>query len=300
MTLGVLHCPPRTCPAWLLAAALFSVAAIAQQMGPKIIVTAEQVAAAAANSVLSPALRQYAADIGRLAINVESGGNLGIYNGTCCTGVLQVNKGGLKVYCGCTSEQYASMTLDQQMQVWAKLTNANAANSVVRNLMAMGSFGGRAVDGAMVLSCIQIGPGNCAKTLRTGTCATNAGADGNGNNFCDFAGKIRGGAASPSPAPAPSPAPNPNPEPAAGGTPAAPWTPVSASAAFYAGAGVDMDTVREAVREAVCAAALLWAAWVAQAQFFSWRRGRTSLAALEASVIGVAVLTSLLLFITLN
>lgn len=300
MTLGILLGPFRSCPAWLLAAVLFSAAALAQQMGPKIIVTADQVAAAVAASPLGPALKQYAADIGRLAVNVESGGNLGVYNGTCCTGVLQMNRGGLDRYCDCKPEQYASMNLQQQVNYWAELTNANAANSVVRNLMAMGTFGGRAVDGAMVLSCIQIGPGNCAKTLRTGTCSTNAGADGNGNNFCDFAASIRGGAASPSPAPDPSPAPNPNPEPAAGGTPAPPWTPVSAPAAFSAGAGVDMDTVHEAVRETVSVAALLWTAWVAQAQFFSWRRGRASLPTLEASVVGAAVLTALLLFITLN
>ena len=89
----------------LLVLALFSVgcgSVSAQQMGSKVMVTAAQVAAAVANSPLSPALKAYAADIGNLAINVESGGNLGVYNGTCCTGVLQVNTGGLKTYCQCT------------------------------------------------------------------------------------------------------------------------------------------------------------------------------------------------------
>jgi len=173
----------------LLMLALFTAVlapASAQQLGPKVVVTAAQVAAAIAHSPLSPGLQAYAADIGKLAINVESGGNLGVYNGTCCTGVLQVNKSGLAKYCDCTPEEYANMSLQQQVDVWAKLTNANANNATVQGLMGKGSFGGQPVTGAMVLSCIQIGPGYCAKTLQAGTCATSAGSDGNGNNFCDL------------------------------------------------------------------------------------------------------------------
>ena len=93
-TAGIQRSPPRSpVQAWLLAfALLFSGLVIAQQLGPKIIVTADQVAAAASASPLSAAFKQYAADIGKLAINVESGGNLGIYNGSCCTGVLHANQ----------------------------------------------------------------------------------------------------------------------------------------------------------------------------------------------------------------
>lgn len=270
--------------------------ASAQQLGPKVVVTAGQVAAAIGNSPLSPGLKAYAADIGKLAINVESGGNLGIYNGTCCTGVLQVNKGGLAKYCDCTSEEYASMSLQQQVDVWAKLTNANANNSTVQGLMGMGSFGGKPVTGAMVLSCIQIGPGNCAKTIQAGTCATSAGSDGNGNNFCDFAAKIDGAdGASPTvivDANIPTGAAPPL-------VPSANYQYPSAEDAFLAGAGVGVGQSKEVVLSALSVAMFLWTAWVALAQYGSWRQGRIDLMTLQTNLIGSTVLTLLVLSLTL-
>lgn len=301
MMAGTLSYPPRPGRAWLLALALlFSTVAFAiQQMGPRVIVTADQVAAAVAASSLSPALKQYATDIGKLAINVESGGNLGVYNGSCCTGVLQMNKGGLRKYCKCEPEQYANMSLQQQVNYWAELTNANANNSIVRGLMNLGSFGGRPVDGAMVLSCIQIGPGNCAQTIRAGTCATNAGADGNGNNFCDFAATIRSGGAVAGGGTGATPGTNQGSNP--GTIVSAPvWTPVSAAAAFYLGAGVDMSEVRDAVAQFVSAVAILWAAWVAQAGYFSYRRGTINMLTFKSNLVTSTVLTMLILVITLN
>ena len=283
----------------LLAIALFIIGcepAPAQQMGPKVTVTAAQVAAAVANSPLSPALKAYAADIGKLAINVESGGNLGIYNGTCCTGVLQVNRGGLAEYCDCTPTEYANMSLQQQVDVWAKVTNANADNATVRQLMGLGSFGGKPVTGAMVLSCIQIGPGNWAKTVSAGTCATSAGSDGNGNNFCDFAAKVDGAAgnapvavdygATPSGA-APPLLPNVN------------YRYPSVGEAFLAGAGVNPAQTKEAILSALSVAMFLWTAWVALAQYLSWRKGRIDLMTLQDNIVGSAVLTLLVLGITL-
>jgi P-type conjugative transfer protein TrbL len=181
----------------LLALVLITVGfpAYAQQLGPRMIVTASDIEAAVNNSPLSPTLKQYAEDIGRLGI-FESGGNLGVYNGTCCTGVLQVNRGGLWANCHCTPAQYASMSLQQQVNIWAAVTNVNANNGIIRGLMALGSFDGKPVDGAMILACIQIGPGHCAKTLAAGTCSTQAGADANGKNFCDFAANISSGSSS--------------------------------------------------------------------------------------------------------
>ena len=270
--------------------------ALAQQMGPKVMVTAAQVAAAMADSPLSPSLKAYAADIGKLAINVESGGNLGVYNGTCCTGVLQVNKGGLETYCHCTSEQYANMSLQQQVDVWAKLTNANANNATVQGLMGMGSFGGRAVTGAMVLSCVQIGPGNCAKTIKAGTCATSAGSDGNGNNFCDFAAKINGATGT-----GPVVIDNGN-APSGAAPPLLPsvnYLYPSAEEAFRAGAGVDVARSKDAILSALSVAMFLWTAWVALAQYGSWRKGRIDLMTLQSNIIGSAVLTLLVLGLTL-
>ncbi len=284
----------------LLVLALFSVgcgSVSAQQMGSKVMVTAAQVAAAVANSPLSPALKAYAADIGNLAINVESGGNLGVYNGTCCTGVLQVNTGGLKTYCQCTPQEYANMSLQQQVDIWAQVTNVNANNATVRQLMGLGSFGGQPVTGAMVLSCIQIGPGNCAKTVSAGTCATSAGSDGNGNNFCDFAAKINGGTGS-------SPVMVGD-----GGTqsgaappllPAANYQYPSVEEAFLAGAGVDVGQSKDAILSALSVAMFLWSAWVALAQYLSWRKGRIDWMTLQNNIVSSTVLTLLVFVITLT
>jgi integrating conjugative element protein (TIGR03758 family) len=270
-------------------------------MGPKVTVTSAQVAAAIGNSPLSPELKRYAADIGKLAVNVESGGNLGVYNGTCCTGVLQVNRGGLKTYCHCTPEEYANMGLQQQVDVWAKVTNANADNATVRQLMALGSFGGKPVTGAMVLSCIQIGPGNCAKTVKAGTCATSAGSDGNGNNFCDFAAKVDGTAGNAPVAVDYGATPS-------GATPSGAAPPLlpnvnyrypSVGEAFLAGAGVNPAQTKEAILSALSVAMFLWTAWVALAQYLSWRKGRIDLMTLQNNIVGSAVLTLLVLGITL-
>lgn len=272
----------------------------AQQLGPKVVVTADQIAAAVASSPLSDSLKKYATDIGRLGI-FESGGNLGIYNGSCCTGVLQVNKRGLRKYCECTKAQYAQKSLQEQVNIWAKLTNDNANNGIIRGLMARGTFGGIPVDGAMVLSCIQIGPGNCARTLAAGTCATRAGADINGNNFCHFAARIRGTdtvVADPDAGTAPGTDPGtPSGSSGAAGTY---WSPVSAEDAFFNGAGVDMSEVKTLVSNLVAAATILWTAWVSQAQFFLWRRGRIQLVAMQTNILTATVLTLLVLFFTLD
>ena len=284
----------------VLVLALFSVvwtSASAQQMGSKVMVTAAQVAATVANSPLSPALKAYAADIGNLAINVESGGNLGVYNGTCCTGVLQVNAGGLEAYCHCSPQEYANMSLQQQVDIWAQVTNVNANNATVRQLMGLGSFGGQPVTGAMVLSCIQIGPGNCAKTVSAGTCATSAGSDGNGNNFCDFAAKINGGTGS-------SPVMIGD-----GGTPSGAAPPLlpaanyqypSVEEAFLAGAGVDVGQSKDAILSALSVAMFLWSAWVALAQYLSWRKGRIDWMTLQNNIVSSTVLTLLVFVITLT
>jgi integrating conjugative element protein (TIGR03758 family) len=277
--------------------ALLSAApASAQQLGPKVVATAAQVAAAIGNSPLGSGLKAYAADIGKLAINVESGGNLGIYNGSCCTGVLQVNKGGLAKYCDCTSEEYANMPLQQQVDVWAKLTNANTNNATVQGLMGMGSFGGQPVTGAMVLSCIQIGPGNCAKTIKAGTCATSAGSDGNGNNFCDFAAKINGVSGSNPAAISDINTPSGAAPPL---LPSANYQYPSAEDAFLAGAGVDVSQSKDLVLSALSVVMFLWTASVALAQYGSWRQGRIDWMTLQTNIIGSTVLTLLVLGLTL-
>jgi integrating conjugative element protein (TIGR03758 family) len=268
---------------------------VAKQLGPRVIVTADQVAAAVAGSPLSDSLKKYATDIGRLGV-FESGGNLSVYNGTCCTGVLQVNRGGLKRYCKCSPAEYASMPLSRQIEVWAKVTNGNANTRTVRNLMARGTFDGKPVDGAMVLACIQLGPGYCAKTLAAGTCSTRAGADINGTNFCTMAARIRGAdSVLADPGAGTSPGSDAGSTADAGGASGTYWNPVSAEDAFFNGAGVDMSEVNTFVSNLVAGATLLWAAWVSQAQYFLWRRRSIGLMDLQSNILRAAVVASLVL-----
>jgi hypothetical protein len=268
---------------------------LAKQLGPRVIVTADQIAAAIAGSPLSDSLKKYATDIGRLGV-FESGGNLGVYNGTCCTGVLQVNKGGLQRYCKCSPAEYANMPLDRQIEVWAKVTNGNANTRTVRNLMARGTFDGKPVDGAMILACIQLGPGYCARTLAAGTCSTRAGADINGTNFCTMAARIRGDdTVVADPGPGNSPGNDQEAAPESGTY----WMPISAEDAFFNGAGVDMSEVNTFVSELVAGATVLWAAWVSQAQYFLYQRKRITVMDGLSNLLRAAVVTSLVLIFTL-
>lgn len=162
-------------------------------MGPKTNYSAADVAAAIKNSGLNSNMMQYANDIGSLS-RFESSGNTGIYNGTCCTGILQMNRSNLAAQ-GLTPQQYANMSLQDQVNAWAKLTNSAANASSVKQLMAMDSFDGKKVDGALVLACIQLGVGNCQKMINSGSCS--GFADSNGTTICKMADKIRGGAADP-------------------------------------------------------------------------------------------------------
>jgi integrating conjugative element protein (TIGR03758 family) len=188
------------------------------------------------------------------------------------------------------------MPLQQQVDVWAKLTNANTNNATVQGLMGMGSFGGQPVTGAMVLSCIQIGPGNCAKTIKAGTCATSAGSDGNGNNFCDFAAKINGVSGSNPAAISDINTPSGAAPPL---LPSANYQYPSAEDAFLAGAGVDVSQSKDLVLSALSVVMFLWTASVALAQYGSWRQGRIDWMTLQTNIIGSTVLTLLVLGLTL-
>ena len=127
-----------------------------------------------------------------LSSNIEDrSGALGIYNGTCCTGVLQVNQTNLAAYCRCTSAQYAAMSLDQQTAIWLKLTNDGMNAGPLRQLSNMTTFDGQPVDDAMKLACVQLGTGNCQRMLASGSCS--GFRDSNGTSVCSMASAIRNG-----------------------------------------------------------------------------------------------------------
>ncbi|MDR2837757.1 MAG: TIGR03758 family integrating conjugative element protein [Azonexus sp.] len=159
------------------------------------IVTAAQIAQAVLNSPnASPTLKQYANAIGALAMNVESGGNTTAYNGSCCYGVLQMTEKNIKHYAQMSAAKYQQLDLQDQINYWAELTSAGLNNPVVQQLINMGTFDGHPVDGALVLSCVQLGTGNCRKTINSGSCS--GFADSNGTTICSMADKINNGSSS--------------------------------------------------------------------------------------------------------
>lgn len=143
-------------------------------------------------------LASNATSFANMAINVESGGNTAIYNGTCCTGLMQMNKANLKEFCGCTSQEYAAMNGQQQIAIYSKYMDQAAGSSAVKQLQALqaqgGSINGQKVDGAMIAACIQLGAGNCAKSIGNNCSGVSRAEGGDGyNNICTMAKGANGG-----------------------------------------------------------------------------------------------------------
>ena len=234
------------------------------------VVTASQVAEAVRNSPnATPWMQSNADAIGSLAM-FESGGRTDVYNGSCCFGVLQMNRANIAEYAKVSPEVFQTWPLEAQVNAWSKLTADAMNNQIVRGLTAMGTFDGRPVDGAMVLACVQLGIGNCQTMIRSGSCS--GFADINGTTICHMADRINGVPSGPA-----SPVePNPNPDlgsgPSAGGSaPTASYDfncirgesggCLSMSEAmkfgFATGSGVSMDRLRSTIQAIVVALTLL-------------------------------------------
>ncbi|WP_338500764.1 hypothetical protein [Delftia tsuruhatensis] len=156
------------------------------------IVSAAEIVTAIQNSPnASPWLKQNAQAVANLAINVESRGDTNAYNGSCCYGVLQMNRKNIETYAGVSPEVYRSQSLQQQINAWTKLTTSALNSSVVQDLLALGTFDGRPVDGNLVLACVQLGIGNCQRMLNSGRCS--GFADSNGTTICGMADRMTGG-----------------------------------------------------------------------------------------------------------
>ncbi|PWE16080.1 hypothetical protein [Alcaligenes faecalis] len=171
-------------PAWLVNA-VSAVAIVAA------LVTATQVADAIRNSPnASPWLKANADAVGRLAM-FESSGQLDVYNGSCCTGILQMNKKNIRKYAETSPEDFKTWDLQSQVDAWSKLTTEAMQARAPKTLAGLGTFDGREVDGDMVLACVQLGIGNCQKMINSGSC--NGFADINGTTICKMADRIRNG-----------------------------------------------------------------------------------------------------------
>lgn len=150
--------------------------------------SAQEITDAVRNSSLRDNLKSTSCSLGGLG-RYESGGNKGVYNGSCCTGIFQLNNANVRKYAGTDREGYGCLSLQQQVNAWANLTNDGYNAGVVRQLASMQTFDGQKVDAGFLSSCIQLGTGNCQKMVSSGRCS--GFADINGTTICDMARSAR-------------------------------------------------------------------------------------------------------------
>ena len=141
-------------------------------------------------------LRANAEAVANLAIRVESRGNTETYNGSCCYGVLQMNRTNIRAYTNLTPEQYRAADLQTQINAWAAMTADAMRARAPASLAAMGTFDGRPVDGNLVLACVQLGIGNCQRMINSGSCS--GFSDRNGTTICSMADWLAGTTPTPS------------------------------------------------------------------------------------------------------
>jgi hypothetical protein len=150
--------------------------------------SAQDITNAVRNSSLRDDLKTTSCSLGGLG-RYESGGNKGVYNGSCCTGIFQLNNANVRKYAGTDREGYGCLSLQQQVNAWANLTNDGYSTGPVRQLASMQTFDGQKVDAGFLSACIQLGTGNCQKMVSSGRCS--GFADINGTTICDMARSAR-------------------------------------------------------------------------------------------------------------
>ena len=129
--------------------------------------SAQEITNAVQNSSLRDDLKATSCSLGGLG-RFESGGNKGVYNGSCCTGIFQLNNANIQKYAGTDRAGYGCESLQQQVNAWANLTNYGYNSSAVRQLASMSTFDGQQVDASLIAACIQLGTGNCQKMVDSG------------------------------------------------------------------------------------------------------------------------------------
>lgn len=265
------------------------------------IVSSAEIAAAIRNSPNASAwLRQNAESVANLA-TFESQRNTTAYNGSCCYGVLQMNRGNIAAYARVSPEEYRQLSLQQQVNAWSALTTDAMRSSAVTNLLALGTFDGRPVDGHLVLACVQLGIGNCQRMINSGRCS--GFADSNGTTICAMADRI-GGAAGTTPGAGNG---GTNPGGSAGGgagsgsgnNSGGNWTPAAGSMAdgFKQASGQDMGLIKAQIQMLVVAVGSLIAASAVLGLFRRYARGQMSVPWLKRHVIQAGMLVSSLAFL---
>lgn len=265
------------------------------------IVSSAEIAAAIRNSPNASAwLRENAESVANLA-TFESQRNTTAYNGSCCYGVLQMNRGNIAAYAGVSPEEYRQLSLQQQVNAWSALTTDAMRSSAVTNLLALGTFDGRPVDGHLVLACVQLGIGNCQRMINSGRCS--GFADSNGTTICAMADRI-GGAAGTTRGTGNG---GTNPGGSAGGgsgsgsgnNSGGNWTPAAGSMAdgFKQASGQDMSLIKAQIQVLVVAVGSLITASAVLGLFRRYSRGQMSVPWLKRHVIQAGMLVSFLAFL---
>ena len=145
--------------------------------------SAQEITDAIKNSNLKDSLKGTSCSLGGLG-KFESGGRTNIYNGSCCYGVLQMSGSNLK-HAGISPALYSCLSLQDQVDYWAALTNNGYETSTVTQLSTMDTFDGQKIDASFIAACIQLGTGNCQQMLDSGKCS--GFQDSNGTSICDMA-----------------------------------------------------------------------------------------------------------------
>jgi hypothetical protein len=162
--------------------------AVAGQYCERTNYSAQDITDAVRDSPLRDDLKGTSCSLGGLG-RFESGGNKGNYNGSCCTGIFQLNNANVQKYAGTDRAGYGCMSLQNQVDAWARLTNDGYNSPAVRQLASMSAFDGQRVDASFIAACIQLGTGNCQKMLNSGKCS--GFADINGTTICKMANNAR-------------------------------------------------------------------------------------------------------------
>ena len=183
--------PRRLAAALGLAACLASPGPASAQRGQyceRTNYSAQEITDAVRASPLRDDLKSTSCSLGGLG-RFESGGNKGVYNGSCCTGIFQLNNANVRKYAGTDREGYGCLSLQDQVNAWANLTNDGYNTPPVRQLASMSTFDGQKVDASLIASCIQLGTGNCQKMVASGRCS--GFSDINGTTICGMANNAR-------------------------------------------------------------------------------------------------------------
>lgn len=271
-------------------------------------ITASQVSAAIlASPNASAQLQGYATAIGNLAM-FESGGRLDVYNGSCCYGILQMNRRNIATISPpVTPEQFRQLPLQDQVNAWATVMSQALRTTAPAQLAAMTTFDGRPVTPSMVLACVQLGVGNCLTMIRSGRCE--GFNDRNGTSICEMADRIDGVTRPPVTNPSPSPTPGT-------GWTLTPQTPntllqncltdgygncLSLSAAveagFENGSGVSMSQLRNTIQMLTVAITFLICASMLLAMWRQYADGRIATADLWMGVRQVSMVASIILIV---